>query len=220
MDGKKTNPGTETIDSFTWLVSADLYKMFNVKFREIKYTSDFGYVFADEQTQRFYSVEPLFVEVSIGQRGSEFTSIRLGNSVFSSNYYRKFGKFQELVAQIGGVMKFIFVVGSIINNYLSEKLLLVHIGISSYFEYKQESEIGIRDLNILSKDLKYSQLDQKRKPVEGQEEENSNNNKRTPIKNNINSIINNHIFQNQTHKEIAVSKFSHVGSQISNKDQR
>jgi hypothetical protein len=141
INGEEINPVVEFVDSYSWLTSNNIFKLFNIKFRENKYKSDFGYVFREIKTDVFYTLEPLFIEVSIGHRNQEFSTIRFGNSAFASVYNRKFGKLQDLVAQIGGAFKFIIIVGSILSNYVTDKMFYVEVAENS-FCVGQKVDIG------------------------------------------------------------------------------
>lgn len=132
INGEEKVPVVEFVDSYSWLTSNNIFKLFNIKFRENQYKSDFGYVFREIKTDVFFTLEPLFIEVSIGHRNQEFSTIRFGNSAFASVYNRKFGKLQDLVAQIGGAFKFIMIIGYLISTYITDKLFYSEIAEHSF----------------------------------------------------------------------------------------
>ena len=128
IDGNKLTPGKVYLNQMDLLVSQNLFKIFNIEFQEVNFFSDWEFVFEDIEKFTYFNSLSTYIETSIGTREiGDFSAVRIIVADKKINFYRKYTKFQELTAQIGGILKFIFIIAEFINNYYSSKCFLIEL---------------------------------------------------------------------------------------------
>lgn len=107
------------------IVSSTIYKRFMIKFKQIDYKTDYGYVFTDYQTDNFYTIEPFYENVDnrvVLRYPGNFCSMTLSVSSNIDLYVRFYTKLQDVMANIGGVLQGILFISVLICHYFSQKL--------------------------------------------------------------------------------------------------
>lgn len=90
--------------------------------------SDFGFVFEDMIEANSYQYDTTLSSLNIGSSLSiteAFGVIELALSQKADSYTRSFIKLQSLVANIGGVVNFFYIVAMLIVRYVTSKSLLL-----------------------------------------------------------------------------------------------
>ena len=97
-----------------------LYKRIWLYFENIKYITDNGYIFTSEQNENFFKYHSVRIDPSLleGEK-TYFATLSLLNSINSSIYNKEYTKFQDYIAIIGGLVKVVNLLGSIINYFNS-----------------------------------------------------------------------------------------------------
>ena len=143
------NAGQFYLTSQTFLLSLQLFKIFNIRFEQINYSTDLGFVFEDFTNVTYYSLQPINAEISLGyQFVVEFSALRIINNELLMNYIRKYGKFQDLIAEIGGVIKAILTIAAFIEYYITEKLMIKYFAEELYFIKNTELENNFSKAHI------------------------------------------------------------------------
>jgi hypothetical protein len=131
IDNKNTNyPGQPYLNTLVLGASNTIYKMFDLKFRKISYETDFGFVFQDIRKEEYFTVETPFISVDnrpTGSRPGNFIFLRLSTSKIISTYTRSFLKIQDLLANIGGVIKGVLFVAVLFENFFIQKFYLKNL---------------------------------------------------------------------------------------------
>jgi len=120
------NPTTLTRKADTFQISSTIFRTINKYMSSVEYSTDYGYVFENKNTLKFFQddrheVEPDFRKEGI-TRGS-FASFLLLNSSKTLKYSRNFIKLQNLLANIGGIIQGVTVSVKVFNFIISHKLL-------------------------------------------------------------------------------------------------
>lgn len=104
-----------------------IYRRHYIKKTKIIYTTDYGYVFQDNKIIEFSQhSDYLYTDVGFTNPATyqpqTYTMISLINDAKVSTYYRSFPKLQTALANIGGIIKGVFVIMSIVAKVFTDKL--------------------------------------------------------------------------------------------------
>lgn len=182
------------------IISSTIYKRFMVKFKQIEYKTDYGFVFSDYRTENFYSIEPYYENVDnrlIVRYPGNFCSLTLSISPNLDTYQRYYMKFQDAIANIGGVLQGIIFVAVLICHYFSEKLFFASLA-NEVINYDDMNQRGKRIINLNS-NLNNNSLKIIRKTTFYEVE-----NKKKNIKN-MSNMVNNTINMNESGIKIECS---------------
>lgn len=92
------------------------------------YTTDVGLLFQHDQSEQFYSIDTYKEEFRQINKGLVdtgelfFAIISFQNHPFITYYLRSYMKFQDMIANIGGILKGIILIASSINYIFGRKL--------------------------------------------------------------------------------------------------
>ena len=101
-------------------LSIKLYKRIWLYLENIKFIIDNGYIFTFDQYEYFHRYDSVRIDPSIiSENSTYFSTLTILNSVNSSIYNKKYTKFQDYVAIIGGLVKVIALVASFLNYFNS-----------------------------------------------------------------------------------------------------
>ena len=110
-----------TIRKERYELSLLLYKRIILYLENIKYITNNGYFFNNEEEENFYRYDSVRIDPSIleGQK-TYFTTLSIMNSIKTSIYYKQYTKFQDYIAIIGGLFKFITLFSHSLNYFNSK----------------------------------------------------------------------------------------------------
>ncbi len=110
-----------TIRKERYELSLLLYKRIILYLENIKYITNNGYLFNNEEEENFYRYDSVRIDPSIleGQK-AYFTTLSIMNSIKTSIYYKQYTKFQDYIAIIGGLFKFITLFFHLLNYFNSK----------------------------------------------------------------------------------------------------
>jgi len=108
-------------------VSGTIFKRFYLRFRNVEYTTDVGYVFESLVTEKFNKYET-FTESADNRKVSvfpgNFAMFSLTTSDILQTHGRSYLKLQNLLANIGGVAKGVTFLATLFANYFSDVLFM------------------------------------------------------------------------------------------------
>lgn len=144
---------TATIRTDRHMVSDSVYKRIWMYIDWVDYVTDKGFFFSDEETENFHQVNSIRYDVDLRDIGisvvpGTFLTVSILTTGQTLIYNRHFLKFQEYLASIGGITKFISTVGFLLNYYVSQNSYYIKLINGFVFEHYHD------DLDIHSK--KYS----------------------------------------------------------------
>ncbi len=105
-------------------VSQTIFRRIWMNFKNIQYTTDIGYLFTNTQTDNFHVLESYSSEMDLRDQKTNVTPftflwLTLVNSSHKINYFRSYMKLQNLIANIGGVIKGLILIATLINSFIS-----------------------------------------------------------------------------------------------------
>lgn len=112
-------------DRFT--VSQSIFRRIWMKYKSIDYNSDIGYVFSENIQNSFHQLGEFSSDVDMRDQKTNVTPytflwLTLINSNQKSFYYRSYLKAQTMFANVGGIIKLIFLIANVLNFTISKKL--------------------------------------------------------------------------------------------------
>jgi hypothetical protein len=133
-----TNPVMDYFEYVSNKIYPSMFYIHNINIKTVNYTDDQGAVMEDLRSFTTWGKDPLTSYVEIGGKGTKsifsnalaYYTFMLNANVFDS-FKRTYPKLQTLVANIGGVIKFIVTLAQFFSRYVSEKMLSVHL--ANYF---------------------------------------------------------------------------------------
>ena len=133
-------------------------------FHHIDYISDFGLIFEEKNNIFFHSIEFYKQDLSLYSKSTfetgqmPFAAISIQNHTYKTTYNRSYMKFQDLLANLGGILKAIILITEIIyfifGTRLSELLLMnrvSHLIRFNLFDDSTEFNLFNSSLNMPSK---------------------------------------------------------------------
>ena len=124
MDSLKEKVSTIEIKSERFLVSNSVYKRIWMYIRKIRYITDNGIVFSSKKEETFHLYENVRSDTDIRDTNSgsvpgAFLTLSILNNGEVSIYNRKYQKIQDYIATIGGIIKALTILGTILNYFNS-----------------------------------------------------------------------------------------------------
>jgi hypothetical protein len=113
-----TNPINKMMSSFSFRLSQSIYTTMNIFFETIIYRTDYGYVLQDIVEEEVRKPTGFTKEIQLTKNivlPELFAALYLTNNKIGKGYSRSYLTFQEVLASIGGIYKFIFVFSGAIN---------------------------------------------------------------------------------------------------------
>jgi hypothetical protein len=155
--GNFSTPRLAYPNSNNLIVSNTMVKLYTVSFQNIEYVTDIGFVF-QEENEIFFSTLDSIVETSDLSFGADgnFVSITLTNTNYKSSYNRSYLKIQNLLADIGGVVKVLMIVASFIERYFTSIFWWASIG-NTIFNVNLKNEENLKN-NISKNNISNSKL--------------------------------------------------------------
>ncbi len=148
------NPIRKSFRSEVFLVVSNSVKRYYYYFSPGTYTSDRGYLFANEQVFNYSEYQTTIIDFVDEEDQSYYSGETLVEVAFSCmdryvHYERTYDKLQDCFGNIGGWIRIILTVCQVISDYFSEKIYLLEI-INTIFpprniDSKVNSNIKIKD---------------------------------------------------------------------------
>ena len=150
----KSSKKKPSLRTENFLFSSNQYKKIWIYLRHIKYVSDEGLVFTYKNTENLYQVDSVrFDSVNAKEPIEDSENIFGGIAIIGKSrgeiYYIKYIKFQEYIANISGMIRFIFTISYVVNYCYSRNCYYLMI-INSFFNNKKSKNlIMLRERNSL-----------------------------------------------------------------------
>jgi hypothetical protein len=133
-------------------LSTILFKRVWLYFENIKYIINKGYIFSDEKNEYFHGYESVRSDFNIFDDKPIIVTLTVLNGMKTSIYIKQFTKFQDYLAIMGGLVKVITLLSTILNYYNSGnsyylKLIKDFIIVN---KFKQSNSINQSNININS----------------------------------------------------------------------
>lgn len=201
-----TTPYKPTIQGERFPISNSLRIRLWMYIESVAYKSDFGYIFEETQVSEFFKIRNFNKDIFINAPGTvpfTFFGITLLNYKEKSHYTRTYMKAQTFLANVGGIIRGLTLIGYILNFIISEKLfnlyLINHIPEIRYLIHQEEKNdlknlseknkvqqnlsLGIQENNF----IKQNQNEMFKKYLSSNNNDNNNNNRIRNINNNLNT---------------------------------
>ncbi len=117
---KKENVKEIFIRKERYELSTILFKRIWLYFENIKYIIDNAYILSDEKNEYFHGYESVRSDVNYFPDKPIIVTLTVLNGMKTSIYIKKYTKFQDYLAIIGGLVKVITLFGSMLNYYNSQ----------------------------------------------------------------------------------------------------
>ena len=96
-------------------ISPTIYKRIWLYFEKIKYTTDKGYILPKNDVEYFHSYKSIRTDFNENSNGDFFCTLTILNDMKYSTYIKVFPKIQDYLATIGGLVKVITLISSLMN---------------------------------------------------------------------------------------------------------
>jgi hypothetical protein len=126
--------------------SVSLGKKYFLNYRQVDYYTDIGYVFTDQNVEKFYTMEPFYESSSLNPTSLSLLSLFITNSQTLQVYHRSYLKLQNLLANIGGVIKGVVFIAILLENFLIHNMYTIDI-MNAIFYIKHGSHISKKNEN-------------------------------------------------------------------------
>jgi hypothetical protein len=145
-----TNPYIPYIRTESFIFSTQSMNNFIYYLKRTFITSDFGYVFEDKQ--QIYSYQSDIMQATSNLGTSYFVSeafgvFQLALSSKADMHSRSYTKLQSLVANVGGVVNFIYLLAKLLVGYVANKSLLLEY-VNNRCNFKPASMESLSNINI------------------------------------------------------------------------
>lgn len=136
-----SSPGEPIANSVFMFISTTINKYFFVTFKNIEYTTDFGFLFEDFHTDYFniYDGMTQYVDFQKEVDPGLFAALNVSCSKRKSIYNRNYLKFQNLLANIGGIANGILLIARFLESYLIKNYFLIDLA-NEIFTFKSDEK--------------------------------------------------------------------------------
>lgn len=170
VDNIGENPINTIVKGDRFPISNTLYKRIFMRYQNIKFNNDIGFVFKDVKKHEFFQFHSYKEEIDLRDYDAikelpgafvVFSTIQSDITIF---YYREYMKLQNFLANVGGIIKGISAVGTIIMYFISDKYFyqeLINQNSKLYDLYNDS--ICIQNTKLLEKIKDNSTIDNRNK---------------------------------------------------------
>jgi hypothetical protein len=140
-----TNPFSKMLDNDFFVMSNAYYKELNIYFSNIDIVSDTGFLFENEK-QRIVQLRNLKEQIDFRTNSNDILRAIIRLSTVRNIYNRKYVKIQRLMADVGGLIKSIFMIAQFIYMFYNTNVLfeyMINIGNDS------DSIVEKRNINTI-----------------------------------------------------------------------
>ena len=135
-------------------MSTSIFKNYFLNLKEINYKTDYGFIFEDFETKKFFSYDSSFLDVTMANTGIPTAGQNLGyiwikSANIVSNYSRAYIKGQAVMANIGGIIKAIMLMAKIVSDFLTNRMSYVDLS-NTIFEYDFDEKIDENKKGVIS----------------------------------------------------------------------
>jgi hypothetical protein len=130
------------MSSFSFRLSQSIYTTMNIFFDTIIYRTDYGYILQDIVEDEVRKPTGFTKEIQLSKNIKQpqlFAALYLTNNKIGKGYSRSYLTFQEVLASIGGIYKFIFLFSEAINILFTKSHFYKFLG-ERLFSFTQASE--------------------------------------------------------------------------------
>lgn len=128
IDNLNTSAGQLYLHNERMQISTNLYKNFLFTIREVRHNTDVGYVFFEHVENVYHAIEPMRESVYFKQSNENLASIEFRVSDRLDYYKRIYFKFQDVLADVGGIIESAIFFCLVIESYLAQKVTYCSLG--------------------------------------------------------------------------------------------
>jgi hypothetical protein len=151
------NPMTPFITSYMISIMKGFTKLAIVKFKSSFINTDTGYLLESVDDIKSFSQIDL-IRNDVSKVDDNLVSLYFDANKINDVYYRRYVKIQDLLASIGGLIKLLFTVSSLMNMYFSYNKLLLEIGVNTFKLNKEIVLLETKSNKIVNYSLDKSNL--------------------------------------------------------------
>jgi hypothetical protein len=108
------NPVNSIINSQLIVSGVNLYKDLNLYYKKVDFITDYGYVFEEAIKEESYYLERLALDTNLRTSDNILFYMKLTVQKVKEIKYRRYTKLQTTLANVGGIIKFLFTVAQIV----------------------------------------------------------------------------------------------------------
>ena len=116
-------------------VSSSIYKRIFFYLSSISYKTDYGFIFEDMKEEKVFQVSDSKENVDLRPEGTvpgSFALITVLMAKYNNFYFRKYYKGQNFLADMGGIIKGLLLIGTFLNYLISEEFYFINLIESLY----------------------------------------------------------------------------------------
>jgi hypothetical protein len=130
------NPSSKYLNTLTINITPKVHKNTHVVYKNAYITTDNGLIMEDPDTINLSQIET--IKTDLGQSVTGYYKFYFESNRITDNYFRKYVKVQDLVASIGGLIKFIYVFSAMLLYFYSDQVLNFDIATTLYTEVEEK----------------------------------------------------------------------------------
>jgi hypothetical protein len=157
------NPMTPFITSYVTTLMKDFTKLGYVKFKSSFINTDTGYLLDSVDDIKSFSQIDV-IRNDVAKVDDNLLSLYFEVNKINDVYYRRYVKIQDLLASIGGLIKLLFTVSSLMIMYFSHNKLLLEIGVNTFKLNKEIVLLETKSNKIVNHSLDKSNLNETKNP--------------------------------------------------------
>jgi len=172
------NPTKFVLRSEILPVSSSIYKRIFFYLKTISYITDYGFIFTDMKEEKVFQVSDSKENVDLRPEGTvpgSFALISVLMNKYENFYNRKYYKCQNFLADLGGIIKGLLLIGTFLNFLISEEFYFIDL-VEILYGVKIISEDERKKMKLFKDDVEnsinsnqnliISRLDNKKKGLE------------------------------------------------------
>jgi hypothetical protein len=123
-------PNVSFVTNYVQAITKGMTKANHLKVKNTNIYTDSGIILEDISQQQFHQVDNIANDII---SSTEYLlALYIDTTKMTDNYFRKYVKLQDLIANIGGLIKFLFTISSIILSFYTERYKLIDISNSVF----------------------------------------------------------------------------------------
>ena len=140
------NPRKPFVTSSTKTLSKSTYKQEFIRVKNTKINTDSGFLLSSTDTMSFPQLDEYHFEVAVGDNQDLIMELDLETTHLVDVYDRRYLKVQELMAQVGGLFKFLVIFGEIITRFFVNKQFLIALA-NNFTNFQTDDKVINKNSN-------------------------------------------------------------------------
>jgi hypothetical protein len=147
-------PIKQFVDSFYNVIDPKLTKVMYAYYNNVIVNTDRGFIFTEKKDESSFQSDYMFNDINMLNTDETVYHVYILSSFSKHIFYRQYMKLQNLLASVGGILKSLLLIGTIITTHINQAKMYESI-INNLFEFTAPKDVTIFHKNTIEENRKF-----------------------------------------------------------------